>query len=1395
MGKYANYMEKYLGVAKSDTKTQQQRNDAQIKNYATRLASKNVNPEEALDKRNFIEKALNLRQDQNALFDLFELINRPQQALFGGWKNAQEGGSFLEGAKEGLFGNTDTEFKDILMNTGAFEDEKGKLNLVDALGFAGDIFLDPADLVPVAGFGKIGKALDEGEDVYRAIKSADSLTDATFKTLGKGAKKALGIADTGIEKGLKYLDATKGVKAYDKMGNVLSDKALIEYGNAINKRATEMLPEVINKNQLGRKLFKTDKGRLQSYRAFKNGFEDMFKKSQSSINAILNKRAAENTASEVRAKLGTKLKQNENLVRAYAEDIVNNSGGAIKIEDAMHQAGEDLSLYLESLMDRSIEKDELLDIARSGKLPNNKTGNEIMNAFDEMRNQIPESIRNSADFSVKVNDKGYIQLGDGWKKDYLSGNGIKSFKELDPDHSIIADYGNLGYYDTDLERIDYLKENEKFKNLVNSLIGEIKEGDKIVFDGDKIKILSDYDAVQKHRQLLNDFRATSKGKGWNFQDETYANRYVGNQPYREINDALNAGNELVGSNKKTKEALDKGISLYPVPEDIGLTKFDKAYHARRAFGLPDLPTDMFGKMSPEDLEQTAKDLQPLIGKEFSVSKGFNSAAVGEGFSYFKQKDTLMNIRAQKGTPMYITNPQEREAILNRAQKYVLRNAKYTNINGVPKLVLDVDIFDKDGQKLATLSNDIANDYNKILDEAFGTGFSKMYGDNNSYLPHTLADSTMADAARDANVDTVLRGNTSLLSHRTRLGSMRENNNLWQEARDYAMANSPDEIKKFYNDYPKLFEEDFNKAMANKYYDGMTNLAKQHKIVNDTLIEQTFGTRNDIENLQAKIQHLTLEGDKEELAKVQKEYNDLIKNSSVKYLTKYDNNVPQGFTKLSNEQTKDIRNKLKAIRQATGADNEGYKTLLKAFDSTKGSIAVNDDVLRMLEVVINPKEKNALLKAYDKVLDLYKSTKTLSFTNALNNFVGNSSNLALSGINMTDQARLMPEAVKIMNNGKDLYLKQIAGEVLTDEEAKIAKHWKNFIDTGFGSEEIAYDLQDLPDFMKDIAKNGRTNKKINAKDVATWLPRINMRANSYVDNLNRLTVMLMAEESPAYLRKLGIEGANDIEKYRKAISKVMFDPTMMTDAERNVFKRIVPFYTYAKNNLVFQMDNLGKNGSRYNKLMKTIRSLQKGATDDNEENMAEYIKNNLYIPIPGIGENGDYTVLRAQLPFGDMLDLAQNPGEYFVNKTGPALKTPFELSTNKNTFTGLDIEKFPGEKSKQLPFLTKKQEKIFGDLTGLDVPLKTAIRTFSSNPLEAITMQNNINTDRLSKSYEQISDLQNLMKQYEQKGYEFSTMNELKRANYNSTIGDIDAILAKYGVGTSKNDLLESLRTK
>lgn len=1339
----------------------------QINNYKTKLEAGGADP--TIDDRNAIEKLLNLEKDQNFIFDIFEILGRPQQAIFSGINAAQEGGSFLEGAAKGITGNDDeTDFKKILMNTGEFEDEAGKFDLVDALGTAGDIFLDPMN-IPVGGFSKVAKALDAGEGAFKALRNLDTVDDALFKAAGKGIKKGAKIVDTGIEAGLKHLDATKGVRVYDKHGNKISDAGKLLYANPNANRASDLIPDLQNKKEFGKSVVIPERGRLEKYKQMKDDARSMFKKSDASINAIVAKRDANNTADAVRTQIGKIAKDKENIVKEYAS---NN-------KTTLEQASEDVMLFAESHMDRTISKDDLLDIARDGALYANDN---IIAAFDEMRSQVPQNVKFGLDLSVTVGDDGVIKLGTGWNKDVLSSAGIPSFNELDDSRKMV-DYGNW-YTDKDLKRIEKLRKDKKFREMFSKVVGEIKDGDKIVIDplSNEIKILDGAEAKAKHRQFMRELDEEFVKKGVSKEDlmrhirrtevpdfEAGGGGYLKTRNSFRINAKIR--NKLpLGKDEKTVKALDEAIANYKSKENVGLTRTEESKTIKKVFGIPE----------DTSIPETVDKLKAKIGKPIKWNDAFTSTAIGDGANAFEyERDSFMKIKAPKGTNMFVVNPGEREAILKRGQQMILRKVG-SNSKG---LVIELDLYDGEGRLIATITNDLIDNANKVFDTGFGSKLSQKFTDNSGYVPHTLADETVLSSADEfgQGVDTIVKGKTSILNPRKRLGSAREINNLWKQSLTGSTAT--DATKAFYKKHPRLFEENFNKAFTNKYYNDMVELGKQNKIINSVLVEQTFGNITEIKKLQKEMINLTRSGKTEELAEVSKRYNELIQNSTIKQLTKYDSTVPNGFTKITKEHAKDLKNKINKIKNVLGVDNKSYDNLVKLFDGKEGDIAINTDVLRMLEVPLDTKKTNEFVKMYDKWLKYFKTFKTLSPVNFLNNLVGNSSNLYLSGIDMLDQAKLMPKAVDIVKNGPELYNKKLIGEVLTPEQDEIAEYWKKFLETGFGSAESALelrDLQDLPDYMIDFITKGKANKKITAKDIALYLPKLNLKTGAFMDNVSRVTVMLKAVDDPSYLARLGIDGVNDAEKLRKVISKVMFDPSMLTDFERNVMRRVVPFYTYAKNNLVFQIDNLSKNANRYRKTLKGMENLQKAATGGNDENMEEYLKNNLYIPIPALDENGNYTMLRAQLPFGQLIEMTDDPIQQLVNMSGPATKGLYEFGTSIDSFTGRPIESFEGEKSAQLPFLTKKQQKLISDLTGLDVPLKNAYRLLT-DPLSTVTMQRNIDTDKLARQYDEINELKTMMKQYQQEGYEFSTMNELKRANKNGVVGKYNSLFLKYGI--------------
>lgn len=177
----------------------------QTEGIKKRIKAAGLNPEEDADKRSALEKLLNLPEGQNTLFDILEIINRPQQALFGGISASQEGKDFWEGARQGISGEKDTMFRDILNKAKITQDSKDAFGLDDVLGFAGDVFLDPVDLaiLPASIVGK-------GAKVANTVANAGQTLGATAKA--KKMVSPLEVAFAGAKKG--------GQKAFRKLDDI-----------------------------------------------------------------------------------------------------------------------------------------------------------------------------------------------------------------------------------------------------------------------------------------------------------------------------------------------------------------------------------------------------------------------------------------------------------------------------------------------------------------------------------------------------------------------------------------------------------------------------------------------------------------------------------------------------------------------------------------------------------------------------------------------------------------------------------------------------------------------------------------------------------------------------------------------------------------------------------------------------------------------------------------------------------------------------------------------------------------------------------------------------------------------------------------------------------------------
>ena len=728
---------------------------------------------------------------------------------------------------------------------------------------------------------------------------------------------------------------------------------------------------------------------------------------------------------------------------------------------------------------------------------------------------------------------------------------------------------------------------------------------------------------------------------------------------------------------------------------------------------------------------------------------------------------------------------------NKLAEKVVKKGNYTqaDLDEFGKL-LDKYNSDDAFKQLYQQNDDIFNKANGILDKYFDTKLTKEYADNAGYIRHAFNKEQFDNYKKLGFVNEFgqikTKGSTKILGDRLYNMSVREANNMFKDSisknLDQLSESQRKAVEKLLSE-DGIFSESITKSFSN-YLENIPKLAKDSKTLDTVLVDATFGNYKELKDIDKQIKKAKNAGDLSLVEKLTADKVIKLNNSNMKLLTNADSTIPRGFKQLNSDEVRSLSNKLSKMSSELGLKD--MEDIAKYVRNNGGKMAVNKDILRLVEIGTDQKQAKGLVRLYDQYLNFFKRNKVLSPSFQINNLLGNSSNMYLAGISPTKQAELFPEALNIMNKSDDLMRKAANGIELTGKEQKMLDIWNGFINAGFGDVKTLSSAQ-LADMPESLQRYFRGEKQFkNVKDfLVDGLPYLNNKMNETMDTMARLATFMEGSRNTKFLDKLGVNNAAE------AVRKVLFDPTDLTDFERNVMKRAMPFYTFTKKNLAFQFNNLSRNASQYSKLIRGYDRLLDSATYNNSENVSSWLKDNLYIPIPSIGEDGSYKVIRGALPFGNLIDTLENPMNNFVNLSSPIFKMPYELATNINSFTGREIEKFPGQLSTNIPGMTKRQEYLLGNLTGLDTPLKNINRAYQgiqqtmqgeANPFQfienAATMESNIDTDKINRMYDQLERLENMMQQYEQRGYQFSTMNELKQANKNSSVEGIMARLNK-----------------
>lgn len=147
----------------------------------------------------------------------------------------------------------------------------------------------------------------------------------------------------------------------------------------------------------------------------------------------------------------------------------------------------------------------------------------------------------------------------------------------------------------------------------------------------------------------------------------------------------------------------------------------------------------------------------------------------------------------------------------------------------------------------------------------------------------------------------------------------------------------------------------------------------------------------------------------------------------------------------------------------------------------------------------------------------------------------------------------------------------------------------------------------------------------------------------------------------------------------AVKNISFNYNELTKPEREIFRRVVPFYGFVKNNIKFYLELLKDNPeklARYFNVYEGIQSGSQGMFGEEWEAMPEYVKESLSIPFSKTKEGELKYLSGLNLGIEGLADVPVIGGEGSLRRAAgnlsPELSMLIELLTGKDLFRGEDI---------------------------------------------------------------------------------------------------------------------------
>jgi hypothetical protein len=282
--------------------------------------------------------------------------------------------------------------------------------------------------------------------------------------------------------------------------------------------------------------------------------------------------------------------------------------------------------------------------------------------------------------------------------------------------------------------------------------------------------------------------------------------------------------------------------------------------------------------------------------------------------------------------------------------------------------------------------------------------------------------------------------------------------------------------------------------------------------------------------------------------------------------------------------------------------------------------------------LDSKEIPLILRGFDRIHGLWKSQALLSPGFHVRNYMGGLFNNHLAGV---DSSAYFSFAAN--------YKRWEKGGLEAIPDRKIRAAFEAMIGDGtIGTSSGAY----LEDAAQGLSAAKGAASKVNPFSTGFKPYEMNMKAGAKVEDNLRGTLYL-----DSILKGFTPEQAFD------RVMVFHFDNQALSNAEKTVARRVVPFFSWTRNNMALQFEQMARQPGKYTKVVSAQRGVENLNTQPEDKFVPEYFGQNMNTRVP-LTDNGAQVTMGIETPFNSVLAPFQNfftPQNFAVQGSSPIIQ--------------------------------------------------------------------------------------------------------------------------------------------